>query len=376
MTRAARLAGILLLRKVYMRSINKVVTQCAAAWVVWALAAAAGAQEPAQPSLQRALQGASLRRLQSPAQQSTQEPAQQSDQQNPTIKAEVGLVNIFATVRDKKKMIIPSLKKEDFHVFENDQEQKIAFFSAEKTLPITLGLLIDTSGSEQNRLPAEQEAATMFLNRVLRKGDEAMVISFDVDVDLLSDFTDDRAQLDRAIRSARINAPQVSMVNPGPLPPESRTRNLRGTAFYDAIWTACGDKLASEAGRKALVIITDADDQGSQVRVEEAIEAAERTNTVVHILLVHDPGFGWRPDIAHKIADATGGRVIEVSSQKHLQEAFDQISEELRSEYTIGYYPTNAAHDGTFRKIKVETTDKDFKVLARKGYYAPKEGPA
>src|SRR6266568_1538192 len=355
MTRAARLAGILVPGKVYMRSINKVVTQCAAALVVWALGAAAGAQEPAQ--------------------QSSQQSAQR-DQQNPTIKAEVSLVNIFATVRDKKKQIIPTLKKEDFRIFENDQEQKIAFFTAEKTLPITLGLLIDTSGSEENRLPAEQEAATRFLNRVLRKGDEAMVISFGADVDLLSDFTDDRAQLDRAIRSARINAPVVSMTNPGPLPPESRTRGLRGTAFYDAIWTACGDKLATEAGRKALVIITDADDQGSKVRVEEAIEAAERTNTVVHILLVHDPGFGWRPDIAHKIADATGGRVIEVYSEKHLHEAFDQISEELRSEYTLGYYPTNAARDGTFRKIKVEATDKDLKVLARKGYYAPKDGPA
>lgn len=360
MTRAARLAGILVPGKVYMRSINKVVTQCTAALVVWALGASAGAQEPARQSLQQAPQ--------QPAQQSSQ----QSDQQNPAIKSEVSLVNIFATVRDKKKEIVPSLKKEDFRVFENEQEQKIAFFSAEKTLPITLGLLIDTSGSEQNRLPAEQEAATTFLNRVLRKGDEAMVISFDVDVDLLSDFTEDRAQLDRAIRSARINAPMVSMTNPGPLPPESRTRGLRGTAFYDAIWTACGDKLATEAGRKALVIITDADDQGSKVSVEEAIEAAQRTNTVVHILLVHDPGFGWRPDIAHKLADATGGRVIEVSSMKHMQEAFDQISDELRTEYTIGYYPTNSARDGTFRKIKVETVDKELKVLARKGYYAPK----
>ena len=339
-----------------MRSITKVVTPCFAAWVACALAAPGWPQDPAQQ----------------PGQPSTQ----QNDQQVPTIKAEVGLINVFATVRDKNKHIIPTLKKEDFRIFENDQEQKIAFFTAEKTLPVTLGLLIDTSGSEQNRLPAEQEAATRFLNRVLRKGDEAMVISFDVDVDLLSDFTEDRAQLDRAIRSARINAPMVSMTNPGPLPPESRTRGLRGTAFYDAIWVACGEKLATEAGRKALVIITDADDQGSRVRVEEAIEAAQRTNTIVHILLVHDPGYGWRPDVGHKIADATGGRVIEVSSEKHLQEAFDQISEELRSEYTIGYYATNSAHDGTFRKIKVETTDKDLKVLARKGYYAPKDGPA
>ncbi len=323
-----------------MRSLKKVVTRCAAALVVWMMA------QPAMP--------------------------QEPEQQAPVIKTEVNLVNLFATVRDKKKHIITGLKKEDFRVFENEQEQKVAFFSSEKTLPITLGLLIDTSRSEENRLPAEQEAATRFLNQVLRKGDEAMVISFGADVDLLSDFTDDRAQLNRAIRSARINAPTVTMTNPGPLPPESRTRGLVGTAFYDAIWVACGEKLAEESGRKALVIITDADDQGSKVRLEEAIEAAERTNAVVHILLVHDPGYGWRPDVAHKIADQTGGRVIEVSSEKHLQEAFDQIAEELRDQYTLGYYPSNAAHDGTLRKIKVETTDRELKVLARKGYYAPK----
>ena len=323
-----------------MRSLKKVVTRCAAALVVWMMA------QPAMP--------------------------QEPEQQAPVIKTEVNLVNLFATVRDKKKHIMTGLKKEDFRVLENEQEQKIAFFSSEKTLPITLGLLIDTSRSEENRLPAEQEAATRFLNQVLRKGDEAMVISFGADVDLLSDFTDDRAQLNRAIRSARINAPTVTMTNPGPLPPESRTRGLVGTAFYDAIWVACGEKLATEAGRKAMVIITDADDQGSKVRLEEAIEAAERTNAAVHILLVHDPGYGWRPDVAHKIADQTGGRVIEVSSKKHLQEAFDQILEELRTEYTLVYDPTNASRDGTFRKIKVETTDRELKVLARKGYYAPK----
>src|SRR5437879_3746494 len=298
----------------------------------------------------------------------SQEPAAQAP---PVIKSQVNLVNIFATVRDKKKHIMPSLKMEDFKIFEDDQEQKVAFFSNERALPITLGLLIDTSGSEENRLPAEQEAATSFLNQVLRKGDEAMVISFGADVDLLSDFTDDRARLDRAIRSTRINAPTVTMTNPGPLPPESRTRGLVGTAFCGAIWVACGEKLATEAGRKAMVIITDADDQGSKVRLEEAIEAAERTNAAVHILLVHDPGYGWRPDVAHKIADQTGGRVIEVSSQKHLQEAFDQISEELRTEYTLGYYPTNASRDGTFRKITVETTERELKVPTRKGSHSP-----
>jgi VWFA-related protein len=321
-----------------MRSMHKAVTWCAVALVACLAMTAGWAQQPAQ----------------------------QSDQQGPVIKTEVNLVNIFATVRDKKKRIVPTLKQEDFRVFENDQEQKIAFFSTEKTLPITLGLLIDTSGSEQNRLPAEQDAASRFLNQVLRKGDEAMVASFDLDVDMLSDFTDDRAQLQRAIHHAQVNA-AGPMVTPGTLP-----SGPNGTHMYDAIWLLCGDKLATEAGRKALVLITDAEDFGSKVRVEESIEAAQRTNTVVHFLLVHDPGQGWRPDIAHRIADQTGGRVIEVSSEKHLQEAFDQISEELRSEYTLGYYPANAARDGTFRKIKVETTDKELKVLARKGYYAPK----
>ncbi len=289
--------------------------------------------------------------------------AQEPIAQAPTIKSQVNLVNLFVTVRDNKKRVQTDLKQEDFHVFEDEQEQKIAFFAKEVKLPITMGLLIDTSGSEQNRLGAEQEAASRFLGRVLRKGDEGMVISFDTDVDLLADFTDDLAQLDRAIHKARINA-GFSL---GPF-----ASTPRGTAFYDAIYVACGDKLSTEAGRKALVIITDADDQGSKVRLEEAIEAAQRTDTVVHILLVHDPGYGYRPDVAKKIAEATGGRVIEVSSEKKLNEAFDQISEELRAQYTLGYYPSNAADDGQFRKIKVEMANHELKVLARKGYYAPK----
>jgi VWFA-related protein len=291
----------------------------------------------------------------------------QEPSQGPTLRSTVNLVNLFATVRDKNKRIVGDMKQEDFKVFEDNQEQKIAFFSKEVTLPITLGLLIDTSGSEQNRLGAEQEAASRFLDRVMRKGDEAMVISFDLDVDLLSDFTDDRAQIERAINKARIGAISGGVVTPGTIP-----SNTGGTHFYDAVFLACNDKLVTEAGRKALVIITDAQDEGSKLRLEEAIESAQRTDTVVHVLLVHDPGYSWRPDVAKKLSDETGGRTIEVSSEKRLNEAFDQISEELRSQYTLGYYPTNAAKDGKFRKVKVETTNKDFKILTRKGYYAPK----
>jgi VWFA-related protein len=237
-------------------------------------------------------------------------------------------------------------------------------------LPITLAMLLDTSGSEQDMLSAIQEAGSGFIGRVIRKGDEALIMSFDSNVDLMSDWTDERSQLERAIRKTRINVPdQGSRVgNPGPI----GSRQITGTALYDAIYLACGEKLATEAGRKAIVIVTDAQDEGSKVKLEEAIEAAQRTDTVIHILLVVDPRYGGNPGVAHKLAEETGGRMISVRSEKKLVEAFDEISEELRSQYTLGYYPTNSTRDGKFRKIKVDTSSHDLKVLARKGYYAPK----
>jgi VWFA-related protein len=320
-----------------MRSVQRILTACVAGVVVAAFAVPASSQDT--PS------------------------------QAPVIRTQVNLVNLFVTVRDKNKRIVTDLKQQDFKLAEDGQDQQIAFFSKEVTLPITLALLLDTSGSEQFMLGAIQDMGGRFLDRVLRKGDEALVMSFDTDVDLLSDFTDDRGQLDRAIRKTRINTPMSGgMVNPGPVP----TSHVTGTALYDAIYLACNEKLTSEAGRKAIVIVTDAQDEGSRVRLEEAIEAAQRTDTVIHILLVADPHFGGNGGVAHKITEETGGRMISANSEKHLAEAFDQISEELRSQYTLGYYPTNTAHDGKFRKIKVDMANHDLKVLARKGYYAPK----
>src|SRR5947209_9331889 len=206
-----------------------------------------------------------------------QQPPPQDKGQEP-IRVQVALVNVFATVRDKSRRIVSNLEQKDFRIFEDNQEQKLAYFTRETALPITLGLLIDTSGSETNRLPAEQDAASQFLTRVMRKGDEAMVVSFGMDIDLLADFTDDHNLLERAIRRAQINAPIGGLINPGPLPPSAR--QTRGTAFYDAIYVACREKLSAEAGRKALVIITDAVDEGSKVKLEEAIEAAQRSDTV------------------------------------------------------------------------------------------------
>src|SRR5271157_2924030 len=239
---------------------------------------------------------------------------QNQGQTPPVIKSEVTLVNLFATVRDKNKRVVTDLKQDDFHVAEDGHDEKIAFFSKDMSLPITMGLLLDTSGSEQFMLGAIQDAGGRFMRRVLKKGDEAMVISFDSDVDLLSDFTDDKTILDRAINKARINIPGGGMIagNPGPI----GSQNMTGTALYDAIYLACGEKLNGEAGRKAIIIVTDAQDEGSKVRLEEAVEAAQRTDTVIHILLVADPRFGGNMGVAHKLTEDTGGRLIVVNSEK------------------------------------------------------------
>jgi len=148
-------------------------------------------------------------------------------------------------------------------------------------------------------------------------------MSFDSNVDLLSDFTDEKSQLERAIHKTRINVPDqgARVGNPGPV----GSRQITGTALYDAIYLACGEKLATEAGRKAVVIVTDAQDEGSKVRLEEAVEAAQRTDTVIHILLVADPRFGGNSGVAHKLAEETGGRMISVRSEKKLMEALTRF---------------------------------------------------
>jgi VWFA-related protein len=297
---------------------------------------------------------------------------QQKPQSDQTLKSQVTVVNVFATVRDRHHAIISDLTEKDFKVLEDGQEQKVSFFSREKNLPITLGILIDTSGSMDRILNAEQDAASRFLQRVMRKNDEAMVISFDLDVNLLADFTQDTAVLERAIRRTVINAPAAGIGGTvGTIP----TRG-GGTNLYDAVYLAAHDELASEAGRKAIILLSDAEDTGSRLRIQDAIEAAQRADTVIHVLLLRDfmATSGVGPGVASKMASETGGRVIDVHNEKSLEKAFDEIAEELSSQYVLGYYPTNEKRDGTFRKIQVEiVSHSDAKITARKGYYAPRK---
>ena len=288
------------------------------------------------------------------------------------IRVQVNLVSLYATVRDKHKAVVKGLTKDDFEVYEDGQLQEITGFSAETDLPITLGILMDTSGSMDRILSAEQDAASQFLQRVMRKTDEAMVISFDLDVNLLADFTADTRVLERAIRRTVINAPAAGIGGTvGTIP----TRG-GGTNLYDAVYLAAHDELATEAGRKAIILLSDCEDTGSRLKIQDAIEAAQRADTVIHVLLLRDfmATSGVGPGVANKMSSETGGRVIDVHNNKTLEKAFDEIAEELSSQYVLGYYPTNEKRDGTFRKIQVEIISRpDAKITARKGYYAPRK---
>lgn len=278
------------------------------------------------------------------------------------------LINVFVTVRTHHHEIMTDLKKSDFKVFEDGVEQKIAYFNKEMNLPLTLAILMDTSGSMARTLPAEQDAASRFVREVIHKRDEALVMSFDLDVNLLADFTQDPSVLENAIRRTRINA-AGPVITAGTIPQNSPM----GTDFYDAVYLACHDELSSQAGRKAIIALTDAEDYGSKESLDDAIEAAQKADTVIHVILITDPSAtnGMGPGVASDMAKQTGGRVIRVHNGKSLEKAFDQISQELRSQYVLGYYPSNTRRDGTYRKIKVEVDRKGARTLARKGYYAP-----
>jgi len=303
-----------------------------------------------------------------------QQGQQPSDQDNlQTFKAEVNVVNLFFNVKDKHGMLIPNLTKDDFQVFEDGKPQNIKYFSSESNQPLTLGIMIDTSASQTRVLDIEQEACTQFLKEVLRDKDLAFVINFDVDVDLDQDFTNNIRDLSRALNKMQINAGMGGGppgLGGGPVP-----TTPRGTLLYDAIYLGADEKLKNEVGRKAMIIFTDGEDQGSRLRIQDAVEAAQKADTISYVILIADRGFyggfGYSGDSdMHKLAEATGGRVIEVGNkQDKLKAAFDQIQNELRSQYNIGYTPSNAKLDGTYRKIQIKTKG-DYKVQARQGYYA------
>jgi VWFA-related protein len=291
-----------------------------------------------------------------------------------TLKISTEVVNVYAVVEDKKKHLIPDLKKEDFELEEDGRPQEIHYFSRETDTPLTMGIMVDTSPSQGRVLGIEQEEAKAFLRQVLRPKDLAFVLHFDVEVELLQDFTADQRLLTHAIDATVINGGGHGVM-PGPFP----TSDSGGaTHLYDAVYLASNELLKNEVGRKVLVLLTDGEDQGSKVKLEAALEAAQKSDVINYSVAIIDRRFYWgQPmgfggdSVLRKLSEDTGGRVIDVNRAKDASVAFQQIASELRTQYLLGYTPTNTRHDGAFRKIRVQVRNGDYRVQARRGYYAP-----
>jgi VWFA-related protein len=302
------------------------------------------------------------------------------EDQNPaeTLKVNVDVVQFFFNVKEKKGGLIPNLPKDRFDLFEEGKPQTIKYFSSDSNLPLTLGILIDSSASQERVLGMEQEVGGAFLSEILREKDMAFVIDFNIRVSLLQDFTGNSRKLKAALNSVRIDSGGQAAVSGlpgqggGPVP---TIGDPKGTLLYDAVVLASHDEMGQQVDRKAMILLTDGEDQGSQYKIKDAIEAAQKADTIVYVLLCADRGFygfgGYSGDSAmKKLTSETGGRVIEVGNKpEKLKAAFDQISQELRSQYYIGYVPTNPAKDGGFRRVQIQSRD-GYKIQTRSGYYA------
>jgi VWFA-related protein len=328
-------------------------------------------------------------------------------QQAPTFSTEVRVVNVLATVRNKHGEIIRNLTKDDFLLQEDGRPQAIRYFAQETDLPLTLGLLVDTSMSQRRVLAQERSASSTFLDQVLRVNkDTAFVIHFDREVELLQDLTSSREKLQSALEL--LQTPQLTERSGGNSPGSRPAPGGRrpgggggGTALYDAVYLASNELMKKQQGRKALIVLSDGVDIGSKVTLATGIEAAQRADTLVYSILFADPqaygyqrpfggpgmggrgrmgrGGGWpqsypqHPDgkkILERISKETGARLFEVSKKQPIEQIYDHIQEELRNQYSLGYTPDRANLGPAYHKIALTTQQKNLIVHARDGYYA------
>jgi VWFA-related protein len=274
-----------------------------------------------------------------------------------TLHVNVDLVNVLFTVTDQNGRLVTNLNKEDFLVEEDGKRQEIAYFSRETTLPLTMAILIDSSPSVEPILGVEKETAIEFLQSVLRKEDLALVMNFDRSVSLLQDFTPEIRRLEKAIQSVVIGS---------------------GTSVHDAVFLACDEKLKNETGRKAIILISDGGDTTSKLKIKDGIESAQRADVIIYAISnrvggFFSGGYGGDDGTLKKYAETTGGRAFFPSKSHDFKKSFDAIQEELRSQYSLAYNSSNPAKDGSYRVLKISTPNqKNLKVRAKKGYYAPK----
>ena len=333
-----------------------------------------------------------------------------SQQQVPPISVEVKMVSLLATVRDKHGHLVNTLTKDDFAVEQDGHAQKITYFAQESNLPLTLGLLVDTSMSQRRVLDQERSASHDFLDKVLREDkDKAFVIHFDYQVELLQDLTSSRQQLDASLD--HLGEPEFAQTgsgsNSGGGGGGSRGRGGGGTLLYDSVYLASNEIMKKQQGRKAIIILTDGVDRGSKETLQYAIETAQRADTVVYSILFadkegygngggNDGGYGGRhggggmggggmgggghrypqesrPDgkkVLEQMSKETGGRFFEVSKKEPIDQIYSEINEELRSQYGLGYVPDKADIAPGYHKIQLTVNQKDLIVQTRQGYYA------
>ena len=306
------------------------------------------------------------------AQASPPAPAQQppaATTSNQTIKRQVNLVNVLFTVVDKKGRMKLDLTRDDFRIAEDGVPQQIQYFSRETDLPLRIGVLIDTSNSIRERLHFEEEAAVDFLDRTIRPDeDQGFVVGFDVEPQLLQDYTDDTEKLSTAIRGLAAGGT---------------------TALYDAVYFACEKKLLSlpTTGpylRRVIVVVSDGHDNTSTHARDEALDMAQKSEAIIYAISTNNSGANVTTDDVHGngssgdnvlkyFAEKTGGRVFFPFEATDLASNFQEIARELRSQYSLAYVSSNVKHDGTFRRISLETTQKGLHVRAKDGYYAPSQ---
>ncbi|HTF43260.1 MAG TPA: VWA domain-containing protein [Terriglobales bacterium] len=331
-----------------------------------------------------------------------------SSQQAPTISSEVKVVNMLATVRDKHGKIVPKLTKDDFTLEEDGRPQTIRYFSEVTGLPLTLGLLVDTSLSQRLVIDQERAASKNFLVQVLREDkDKAFLIHFDREVELSQDLTSSGQKLEAALDA--LNTPQLNpdrgsdSPDSSPGPGRGHGRRAAGTLLYDSIYLASNELMKKQTGRKAIIVLSDGVDRGSKEGLETAIESAQRADTLVYSILFKSdeehrnrggfsgPGMGrggmgrhggggQRPQEPHpdgkktleRISRETGGGFFEVSKKQTTEDIYNTIEQELRGQYSLGYTPqkTDASPAAGYHKILLQTKQKDLAVQTREGYYA------
>ena len=295
-------------------------------------------------------------------------------QEEPLFSLDVKVVNVLATVRDGNGRLLSNLTKDDFILSEDGARQEIRYFAHQTDLPLTIGLLIDTSGSQRTLIHDERRAGMMFFRSILRPAkDLAFLMSFDRNVELLQDYTASLALLERGLGELEIEAPTGGL-HPGP----TGGRRQTSTALYDALYLAADEMFRNQVGRKAVVVISDGVDYGSKTSLKKAIEAAQRADIVVYTIQYFDRYFaqaayvnvGSGAGTLKKMSRQTGGSAFQASRGVQLTGIFRQIEDELRSQYSLGYTPKRDLDRGKgFRKISLKATRKGLKIQARDGYY-------